>query len=841
MMPGKQKTHRATPTGYVRINRFKNNFIVDKGSEITIDKQQPVDILKAAYTFIEEGFEVLPMNGKQPDVQKVTRIRANPINKHNADYWWPDTDKIAIFTGGKKRIECIDFEPVFVQSGNYQLLHDFVKYTFPELYAKLTIESTANRGYHWYYTCIKIGGKQELAARAPGEAEMKQGDKKMLLIESIGQDHWVNVYPSKGYGQEKGDLLLVQEIEPDERDLLIGLCRDYNEIQERNTYGLPKVDYTNPQSVWNVFNEKHGLQWTIDTLQEIGFEILQDNSERIYVRRPGMTTAKQSGSIHKESNVLFLFTTSTIFPAEKPLRPFDIILHLKYDGSFIECCRALEAEGYGKLNVELNFEVSFFDIKRAKKGLSYTVNRTRFMNLLYGHGVGLYRPDGKTYVFIRVAGHYFEEVTIEDIKKVCQQHLDELQEVYDCEATKGELKEFFYRCVDSLFSKNLLEFLPRFIPDMLKDTREECYLPFRNGVVKITAAGGELLSYDQIGKHVWKNAIIDHDITINDEVVYSEWSRFYACVCGADGPDKLTKEQANNYMYLCSLTGYLIHKYKDPARGYAVIFSEAVETEEMGGGTGKGLFCKGIEKIASTCSIAGKSFDPVAKFAWQRVQLHNTVAVIDDVQKGFQFTGLYNVITDGLTIERKNQQEIFISYEDSPKIVVISNYVISSAGNHAERRQKVFEFAPFFSPSYTPEKHFKHLLLKDWDNHEWNWFYNFMISCTADYLKNGIPEMNRSDLLKRRAVSQKYQEDFTSWYFDQYTKNGCAKPKAFSELYTEFLTYAEASEKDFSKIKFTSGIKYASSTAGHKLSTERDRKDGNKLKVMVEVLNRDAI
>jgi hypothetical protein len=618
--------------------------------------------------------------------------------------------------------------------------------------------------------------------------------------------------------------------------LIIGLCRDYHELHEHNTYGLPKTDYTNPQSVWNVFNEKHDLQWTIATLREIGFEILQDNGDRIYVRRPGMTTAKQSGSIHKESNVLFLFTTSTLLPAEKPLRPFDIELHLKYDGNFIECCRALEQQGYGKLNVEQNFEVSFFDIKRTKKGLLYAVNRTRFMNLLYGHGIGLYRPDGKTYVYTQLTGHYFEEVTIEDIKKVCQQHIDGLQDVYDCGATRNELKEFFYKGIDSYFSKNLLEFLPRFVPDMLKDTREECYLPFRNGVVKITATGGELIPYDQIGKHIWKNAIIDHNIEIDNIVAYSEWSRFYACVCGADSPDNLTEEQANNYMYLCSLTGYLIHKYKDPARAYAVILSEAVETEEMGGGTGKGLFCRGIEKVASTCLIAGKTFDPVARFAWQRLQLHNTVAVIDDVPKGFQFTGLYNVITDGLTLERKNQQEIFISYEDSPKMVVISNYVISNAGNHAERRQKVFEFAPFFSPSYTPEKHFEHLLLKDWDEQEWNRFYNFMISCVAEYLKNGIPNMRRSDMLKRRAISQKYGEDFTSWYLDQYTQNGCANLKAFSELYTEFLAYAEVTEKEFSKIKFTSGIKYASSTAGHKLSTERDRKDGNKHKVRVEVL-----
>lgn len=761
------------------------------------------DILEAAKTFITEGFEVFPMTAdKEPDVQSINRIRGNPINEHNAKFWWPDAPIITIFTGGKKQIEGIDFEPTFIKSGQYQKLQDFIKYTYPDTFAKITIEETKNGGIHWYYTCVKIGGKQSLAARLPRGTENQTGNSKVLLIESIGQHAWINVYPSAGYKQVQNDLLLVQQIEPEEREIIIGLCREYNELHDLNTFGVPKNDYTNPQSVWNVFNERNGLQWTITALQDAGFEILQDNGERTYVRRPGRTMAKHSGSIHNESNVLFLFTTSSVLPAEKPLRPFDIELHLKYDGNFLECCRALEMQGYGKLNIEQTFEVSFFDIKRTKKGLQYSVNRTRFMNMLYGSGIGLYRPDGKTYVYTQRTCHYFEEVTIEDIKKVCQQHLDGLLEIYDCGATRNELKEFFYKGIDSYFSKNLLEFLPRFVPDMLKDTREECYLPFRNGVVKITAAGGELLPYDQIGKHIWKNAIIDRDIVIDDIVANCEWSRFYACICGADSPDNMTEEQTNNFFYLCALTGYLIHKYKDPARAYAVILSEAVETEEMGGGTGKGLFCRGIEQIASTCLIAGKTFDPVARFAWQRMQLHNTVAVIDDVPKGFQFTGLYNVITDGLTLERKNQQEIFISYEDSPKVVVISNYVISNAGNHAERRQKVFEFAPFFSPAYTPEKHFGHLLLKDWDSLEWNRFYNFMISCTASYLNNGIPNMGRSDTLQRRAIRQKYGVEFSEWFYDQYLANGCEDWHGVMDLRNEYLRFAGIDEKECSIKKF---------------------------------------
>lgn len=825
-------------------NLFQFNRMQDK--EIFYGEEQPKDILKASLDYINEGFEVLPMTAdKNPDVQRVNKIRQNPISEHNAHFWWPDAPSIAIFTGGKKRIECIDFEPVFVKSGLYQKLLDFIKYTYPEIFAKLTIEETASGGIHWYYTCTRIGGKQELAARAPVSVEKQSGESKVLLIESIGQDRWINVYPSDGYKQLQNDLLLVQEIESEEREIIIGLCKEYNELHEVNTFGIPKNDYTNPQAVWNVFNERNGLQWTTATLQDAGFEILQDNGERVYVRRPGKTMAKHSGSIHKESNVLFLFTTSSVLPAGKPLRPFDIELHLKYDGNFIECCNALVKQGYGQFNIEQSFEVSFFDVKRLKKGLQYTVNRTRFINFLNGHGVGLYRPDNKTYVYTRAEGHPFQEITVEDMKKICLLHLDGLCEVYDCGATKREMIETFLKGVDSYFSKNLLECLPRFEPNLLRDTREACYLPFKNGVIKITADGPVLLTYAEVGCQIWKDAIIDHEIRIDDIVAYCEWSRFYACICGTDSPDNLTEEQTSNFFYLCALTGYLIHKYKDPARGYAVIFSEAVESDEKGGGTGKGLFCKGLEKMTPTCFISGKTFDPVVRFAWQRLQLFHSVAVIDDVQKNFNFQGLYNAITDGLTLERKNQQEIFINYDDSPKIVVISNYVISNIGNHAERRQKTFEFAPFFGPAYTPEKHFGHLLLKDWDNQEWNRFYNFMISCTANYLKEGIPTIGRSGTLQRRAIQQKYGVEFSEWFYDQYLANGCENWQGVTDLHEQFLKFAEIEKTDFSVKKFKAAI--LSSTLSQPcpqvqdVETRRNKNEGNRNEIRLKMKIRDSI
>lgn len=488
---------------------------------------------------------------------------------------------------------------------------------------------------------------------------------------------------------------------------------------------------------------------------------------------------------------------------------------------------------HGTVSTSLKIEISFFDITSDKKRkLTISVNRVRFIDFLHSQGIRLFFADSKVYVFSKITGCFIEEITIEQIKKIVQAHILTLPETFDCGTSKNELLEFLYKGSDNYFGRGFLEFLDRFEPNFLKDTKDTAYLPFRNGVVCVTAEDITLLPYEKVNNHLWKNSIIDFDINLHDSKRSGVWYQFLSCICGNPDPTKLTVEQTDNFFYLLSLTGYLIHRYKDPARPFAVILAEATETEEKGGGTGKGLFCEGVEKIASTCTIPGKSFDPNRPFAWQRVHLHHVLVVIDDVPKKFPFDAIYNAITDGIAIERKNQPEIFIDYESTPKIVLISNYVITSTGNHAERRQRIFEFSQFFSPKYTPEQHFNHILFQDWNQDEWNCFYNTQIACVMMYLKNGLRQSEKSSVLKKREVRQEYGEEFTLW-FDYYSQNGCENWSSISKLHEEFLTSSGMEKSDFSVKRFRSGIVSGSRTLGQDFEHRRNKDEKNRTEVCV--------
>jgi hypothetical protein len=486
---------------------------------------------------------------------------------------------------------------------------------------------------------------------------------------------------------------------------------------------------------------------------------------------------------------------------------------------------------HGTVTISQNIQISFFDVRiDKKKGFVLSLNRVRFIDFLHSQRIGLFFADDKTYIYVQLSGSTFEEITIEQIKKIVQKHINDLPDTFNCGVARLDLLEFIYKGSDTYFGKSFLEFLNRFTPDFLKDTKQTAYIPFINGVVCVTAERMELKTYDQVEKHLWKDSIIDFKISLdNYDITGSIWYKFLACICGSDSPKTMTPEQTEKVFYLMSLIGYLSHKYKDPAKPYCVILAEQTETEEKGGGTGKGLLARGIGHLASICTIAGKTFDPLSRFAWQRLRLHNTIAVVDDVPKKFPFDGLYNVITEGVTLERKNQQEIFIPYENSPKIIVISNYVISGAGNHAERRQRVFEFMPFFSPKYTPEQHFGHILFDDWGQDEWNRFYGLMLSCIMLYLKNGIPAVERSEVLKQREIVQKYSKEFSTWFFDEYLKNGCGEFQSTTKLHTEFLEFAGFEKAEYSQKKFTTAILSACCLFGHHRQGDRQEVDGKKV------------
>jgi hypothetical protein len=260
----------------------------------------------------------------------------------------------------------------------------------------------------------------------------------------------------------------------------------------------------------------------------------------------------------------------------------------------------------------------------------------------------------------------------------------------------------------------------------------------------------EPISYTDIDGCIWEEQKIQRDFALTDQP--AEFRKFIHNVSGNDEA---------RYRAVESTIGYLMHSYKPPAFCPAVILNDETISENPEGGTGKGIFVKALGSIKKNVIIDGKGFNFQKTFLYQRVSADTQILTYDDVQKGFDFERLFSVITEGITLEKKNKDEIHIPFEESPKVVITTNYAIKGAGNSFERRKWELEFAQHYNKHFTPEDEFGHQLFADWTNEEWARFDNYMISCLQGYLNTGLVASPFKNLELRKleaATSYEFRE-----------------------------------------------------------------------------------
>jgi hypothetical protein len=464
--------------------------------------------------------------------------------------------------------------------------------------------------------------------------------------------------------------------------------------------------------------------------------------------------------------------------------------------------------------------------------LKIIIHHSRLLGLLNKNGFAIYFLDKtqKTYTYIRTVGNIVEEVTTVMIGQFIKEYINGLPAEFDG-VTRGNLYESFCRGINSYLSEKLLSLLPPANLDFLKDSKKETYFTFRNAVVKVCPGESDnvvLLPYGSLQKVIWKNQVIDFEISIPGTIDNIENGEYYKFITKVNGND------VKKLYYAITIIGYMLNRYKDPSRPFAIVVAEEVEDDKEGGGTGKGIFTKAIAFLRVLITYDGRSDKGDKNFKFQRVSPGTHILCIEDCKRDFDFESYYSPITEGITVEKKGQDEFFIPFEDSPKLLFTTNYVMPNSGNHARRRQKVLAFSNYFSLKYTPEMEFGHLLFTDWNKDEWNLFYNFMFYCAGIYLADGITDIDNSDSINRKQLIVELKTNgaqFLEW-FDEYTTNkvegkdeekerACSTATAIKILYNQFLEDYDIDKKYFSLIKFSSAIKRACQLFGFEADGDR--------------------
>ena len=378
-----------------------------------------------------------------------------------------------------------------------------------------------------------------------------------------------------------------------------------------------------------------------------------------------------------------------------------------------------------------------------------------------------YVEGGSNFVFVKINNNIISDATDDNIK---DETLDDLYNMSDLSIYN------YFADKTKLFKEDHLSFLDRVEPSIMRDTKHEAYLYYNNCVVKVTADSVETLDYMSVKGLVWDNQKIDRDFKLVDSSD-AEYRQFISNVSGGEEERIASIE---------STIGFLLHSYKPNGFCPAVIINDEVISDNPEGGTGKGMFVSAVGYMKRRVNIDGKTFSFTKSFPYQRVSADTQILVFDDVNKGFEFEKLFSVITEGITLEKKNKDEIYIPFERSPKTIITTNYAIKGVGNSNERRKWELEFSQHYSKNYTPEDEFGHYLFTDWSEDEWNKFDSYMITNLQMYLKHGLRTSKFKNLEERRFIAQTHH-DFYEWAKDpqnKYTQAGACF--AINEIYHQF-------------------------------------------------------
>lgn len=374
-----------------------------------------------------------------------------------------------------------------------------------------------------------------------------------------------------------------------------------------------------------------------------------------------------------------------------------------------------------------------------------SIDHYRFKKFLQEFGYfKMYPAMGTTYVFVHVEDNLVSNTSEGIIKDFVMDYVEGI----------GDRAVFNYLAgKSSVFKEDYLSMLDNISIDFVRDTEHHGTLFYRNCAVRVHKTGKvEEIDYTDLGGYVWKDHILDRDF-VRSQYDDGDFCRFVELISGND-PERVKAHRTT--------MGYLMHGWKNLSDNRAVIYNDGVINSNPNGGSGKGIICQGIGKMRRMNVLDGKSFSFDKGFPYQTVSADCQVLVFDDVAKKFNFERLFSVITEGIVLEKKNKDAIKIGVQQSPKIVITTNYTIEGKGGSHDRRKWEVEMSGYFNANHTPLKEFGHQLFDGWSDLQWQMFDNYMVNSLMMYLQEGLYQCSWESMHIRKFINETSPE-FWEW------------------------------------------------------------------------------
>lgn len=466
------------------------------------------------------------------------------------------------------------------------------------------------------------------------------------------------------------------------------------------------------------------------------------------------------------------------------------------------------------------------------QGVKVRFDKLKIVNLL--RQLGFYRydiPNSRQSEMVRIVDNKIRIVNLTEIRDAFEDYLQTLPTIertfYTNSKRDGEdepAKKIFritpefligkmYDNLQTLFSSDLMERLRplNHTINIQEDTYNQKYIFFNNTALKISKDGIQQIPYTKLNNYIWENSIINKDY-VEDNTI-GDFEKFISDICKYDptiSDKQALYEGQQRKQSLMSILGYLMHNNYETNRK-AILFTDINEdgAQEANGRTGKGILGKALAQMLNRergdCRylvVPGKGFE-FKDTRYAAGDLTTQLIHIEDIEKRFDFSEMFNDVTDGCVFRKLHQNP---TIHDS-KIMISVNHTINLFNSESKRgRVVIFELDNYYKSDYTPEmKYGKRFFESKWTATDWGQFYSFMVRCVLVYMQNGLIEPSMINY-ENRLIEEQLPEDFV--YFFENEIEGAVAHKQRTEyvkrsIYDRFIMkypqYAKYQQSGFSK------------------------------------------
>ena len=491
---------------------------------------------------------------------------------------------------------------------------------------------------------------------------------------------------------------------------------------------------------------KHG--WTIES---------EDEKERTHLDRNG----SEKGIIYSDKTFMVEKSTNQ-FKENAEYKPAHVFAELECGGDYKEADIQLKKQGFGlKEKEKKKFipELEFVDDKPIYLGNDGKIDAFLLSQFLEENN------------FVRISIPGVDQLNIYHIDKKVLKVFNKTDTVdFLASKMKGSENE---RVISNLIYKerqavkDIFQLMPGVNYDLQHDTESEVYLPFRNGVAKVTSNGVEMLDFENEElKYFAEVESQKHDFKIPDfqNRTVGNFEKFilYAIIGKVATYYELTNAEMREVKAFYSMIGYLISNYKNPTQTPAIILSDLfADGESRKGRRGKTILTDGIKIFKKAFKRGGLEFDSTYRHVFSSLTELHKLVIIDDVKAGFNYDSLYTQISGDITSEKKGIDAVEISFKDAPKFVITTNWIVrfDKTADSTNARFKEYKFSYFWNINNTPFDFFNESFFKTWNDDEWQLFFEFMTSCVINFLNGGLQEI----------IYSKEDDNFNAYFSNEVT------------------------------------------------------------------------